>query len=497
MKLCIGKSSHITILLVLTVFIAVSCKDAETDNSGADDLVYTYYSRLWDEDLDSIDLAKVDSLTVYYSKKENDRLLGICYLIKGEVLYDRLDYTDAMLYLKKAEQYIEPTDSAATILYKSLAEILYALNPAESSVYVDKLYQRATAVEDTVAKIEANITTISLTDDYGKACAVRRENMQLCAAVGDTLAMLRTNAKFAFFFADSLSTDSVVELLLPYYDTTGDAYEAEILASVYLAAELPEKARPYIERMASEPDMTIYYLTDKATYYRMLDSCCNALDLFYQSYIYFVSQYNEAYDENISMINAWHNRTEAEEQLLLRKKRNLLTVVALVTGGVLLIGVCVALLLYYYHHDRKTQLALLETARREITEREAKLQENRKFMILSDLHDKQRTKLLAISDVCKSTLSKAIVSQPGLSEEIATFLKKRLSDIYPKLTDTDYQYMFMMYIGLPKKEVADLLGVDTKSINWRLSMIRKKLDLPQRTKLNSILDGVFVEEVSS
>lgn len=481
-------------LIIAIISVLASCNTKQKHVPEAEVRLNTYYNMMQEHDMSNVDTLAIDSIIDYYDENANCREIGICRLVRGTILYDRLLYNAAVREFKQAEHLLDETDTVCAQLYKNMAEILYVTNPDESRHYVQMLHNLATFYADTTAEIEANIVGIGLTESYEEAYAMRTENLGLCYATFDTLAMLRTNAKFAYTFADYIDTDSVLSLILPYYSVTKSSHDAELMAAVLLAANRPEEARPYIEATKDNASMQQSYLSNMAQYYYITDSCRQAMQLLHNSFVYFVDQYNGAYDENIARINAWHNRVEVEQNMQQQRIALSRRIVLIKTLTFCLVAAIIFVIYYLFIQRPKTQKQLQEAREDKQKTHEAKQQIEKDKGELEDKYYIQTHKLLAMTDICKQSLRIAAGSDIKVSEQTAMILKEHLHNIYPSLTETDWQYMFLAYIGMDKADAAILLGVNIKTINWRISQLRNKLNLPPRTKLNAILDEIFFAE---
>lgn len=488
------KKLTLFVFIVITTASISSCEKKVERISEPEIKLNDYIVEMTCNNMRDVNISTIDSLIHHFKQTKETRKIGHCYLLRGTVLYDQMKYRSAMSDFKKAESYIDETDTLCAILYKNLAEILNVSNPDESRVYVEKLHNLATLHNDTAAEIEANIIGICLTDNYNTACKYRNENIELCYAIRDTAAILRTNAKFAYTFAGQIQTDSAISLILPYYEVTKSAYDAELIASLYLAADRPDLARPYIDAIAADSAMNQHYTADMASYYYLTDSCLQGMRFVYRSFEQFVANYNEAYDENIARINAWQNRIEAEQVLMKQTERHNQKVLFIKTITLILILVIIASTYYFVVLRLQQRNNAIEAKKRELIEKEEALQRERERVELEKKYHISNTKLSAMTNICRQTLTIAAQSDVNVSAQIAKILKKQMQDIYPNLTETDWQYLFLAYTGLSKTEGAKLLGVNRNTINWRISQLRGKLNLEPRAKLTNILDKVFFTE---
>ena len=67
---------------------------------------------------------------------------------------------------------------------------------------------------------------------------------------------------------------------------------------------------------------------------------------------------------------------------------------------------------------------------------------------------------------------------------------RQLARIYPQLTATERKVCTLIRIGLVSKEIATLLGISVRTVEVHRTNIRKKLDIPQATALNSFISSL-------
>ena len=70
---------------------------------------------------------------------------------------------------------------------------------------------------------------------------------------------------------------------------------------------------------------------------------------------------------------------------------------------------------------------------------------------------------------------------------ISRSLYENLNATYPQLSNMDFTYMFLDFIGLNSKEICTILCVQEGTYYCRRSAIKKKLG----TELNLDIDGLF------
>ena len=106
---------------------------------------------------------------------------------------------------------------------------------------------------------------------------------------------------------------------------------------------------------------------------------------------------------------------------------------------------------------------------------------------LVDTTKKQTQKLYAVSDICKNTYASIVTANPDMVKVISRSLYENLKGTYPQLSNMDFIYMFLDFIGLNAKDICRILSVQEGTYYCRRSAIKKKLG----TELDQDIDEIF------
>ena len=106
---------------------------------------------------------------------------------------------------------------------------------------------------------------------------------------------------------------------------------------------------------------------------------------------------------------------------------------------------------------------------------------------LVDTTKKQTQKLYAVSDICKKTYASIVLTNPDMVKVISRSLYENLKETYPQLSNMDFTYMFLDFIGLNAKEICRILSVQEGTYYCRRSAIKKKLG----PELDQDIDDLF------
>jgi hypothetical protein len=80
-----------------------------------------------------------------------------------------------------------------------------------------------------------------------------------------------------------------------------------------------------------------------------------------------------------------------------------------------------------------------------------------------------------------------VLANPDMVKVISRSLHENLKESYPQLSNMDFTYMFLDFIGLNAKDICRILSVQEGTYYCRRSAIKKKLG----TELDQDIDEIF------
>ena len=435
----------------------------------------------WDYSALSIDV--LDSIEqIYLSYKMLDRV-ALCQLLKGAKYYSMGDNKNAITCLKSIEQNF-PSDSFdyGYLLYY-LSRVLAVDNPQQSKYYAQRLHTWSTDNEHAYLLAMSNKLLMNLTDDIDSASHYRLEAIDYFSIFSDSLMIDKTNARFAIKFIEQLPIDSVEALIRPFYDRVGYARDADALATVYLINERADEAYPYIQKLAGVKGFEFQYYNNMAVYYSQKKDFEKALLSYDTSFHIYQQQAETILNEQIARVNGEYDKKLYDQQIQLQHYRNMLLSLIFVLVAIVAISLIVWLVRIVYRNRLKN---------RELKQEKAKLEEKNEVLEvqneeLVDTTKKQTQKLYAVSDICKNTYASIVLANPDMVKVISRSLHENLKETYPQLSNMDFTYMFLDFIGLNAKDICRILSVQEGTYYCRRSAIKKKLG----TELNQDIDEIF------
>ena len=465
-----------SIFIAIALFFVACSNKHKVNVEQADVLLSSLYDKVVSMDYANISLSEVDSLIDVYALVGNDKQEAICRLIKGAKLYSINSDSEAIDELKIAEQNIVNEDEMAGRLYYYLSRVLAVDNPHQSNYYAECLVAWADSRNDSHLLGLGYKLLMNLETDIDSAFIYRNRAVENFVLQGDTLMVEKTNARFAIKFISQLEPDSAIDMILPFYKRVGYVRDADALATIYLVNGQVDSAYIYIEKLRGAKGFEFQYYNNMAVYYSQKDDFERALAVYDSAFSIYQQHAVQILDEQIARVNGEYDKKLYNQQIELQHYRTML--LALIFVLVAIGGI--ALIIWLVRIIRRNRIKHIELKHAK-EELEVKNEE------LVDITKKQTQKLYAVSDVCKNTYASIVLANPDMVKVISRSLYENLKATYPQLSNMDFTYMFLDFIGLNSKDICRILCVQDGTYYCRRSAIKKKLG----TELNLDIDGLF------
>ncbi len=477
-KIRIMRLKFFWILIVSLLFVACGHKN---DIERAEVQLGQLYDNILDMDYSDISIVQVDSLIDVFSVSGEHRSEAVCRLIKGAKLYSDNDGANAIDELKYAEQHITDEDIESGRLYYYLSRILVVDNPHQSDYYARRLVAWAGENEDVKMMAFGNKLLMNMAENLDSAIHYRNVAVRMFNLGGDTLMCEKTNARFAIKFLEQLPVDSIVELVLPFYRRVGYVRDADALATIYLINEQPDEAMSYIQQLKGVKDFEFQYYNNLAVYYSLKGDFEHSLAVYDSAFHVYQQQAMQILEEQIARVNGEYDKKLYDQQIQLQRYNTTLLVfvfILLSILGVMLIVWLVRILLLYRQKNMQLKAD------------KAKLDELNVELV--DTTNKQTRKLYAVSDICKNTYASVVLANPEMIKVISRSLHDSLKAEYPQLSNMDYIYMFLDFIGLSVKDICQMLNVQEGTYYCRRSAIKKKISSDTEQDIDELFNQFFL-----
>ena len=322
---------------------------------------------------------------------------------------------------------------------------------------------------------------MNLTEDIDSALHYRFEAIEYFAIFSDSLMIDKTNARFAIKFMEQMTIDSVEALVRPFYDRVGYARDADALATIYLIHERADEAYPYIQKLAGVKDFEFQYYNNMAVYYSQKKDFEKALLAYDSSFQIYQQQAETILNEQIARVNGEYDKKLYDQQIEFQHYRTMLLSLIFVLVTIIGVVLIVWLVRIIVRHRRKNM---------ELKQAKEILEEKNEELV--DMTKKQTQKLYAVSDICKNTYASIVLANPDMVKVISRSLYENLKETYPQLSNMDFTYMFLDFIGLNAKDISRILSVQEGTYYCRRSAIKKKLGTEPDQDIDEIFNQFFL-----
>lgn len=472
------KKSHFLFLLLFLV----SCSNKPIfDVNEANQRLDSLYRSMTNMDYCDMSLEEIDSLIDIYTYLHDSEQIAICHLLKGAKLYNQNNNVQAIRELKLADQHIDEKDKVQGRLYYYLSRILSIDNPQQSAYYAHLLADWSITNEDFQLNALANKLLMNLEEDIDSAYIYKNIAVSMFDLVGDTLMKEKSDARFAIKFIEQLPIDSVVALVTPFYNRVGYARDADALATIYLLNQRADEALPYIQKLASAKGFEFQYYNNMAVYYSQKSDFERSLEVYDSAFHIYQQHALQIIEEQIAFVNGEYDKKLYDQQIDLQYYR-MMSIVVLSLFIILLSFILIVWLIKSTKRYRTSTIQLVEEKEKlEVVNEE-----------LVDTSKKQSQKLYAVSDICKQTYASIVLANPDIIKVISRSLYDNLNEIYPQLSNMDFTYMFLDFIGLKAKDICNILNVQEGTYYCRRSAIKKKLGTDVEQDIDEIFNQFFL-----
>ena len=475
------------IATILLFLVACSHKN---DLSGdiakfhhVDTILCQYHKSLGSWDYSDVSIDVLDSIEKIYLSHNRLDAVAQCRLLKGAKYYSVGDNVQAIRCLKAAEQNFLSDDFDYGYILYYLSRVLSVDNPQQSKYYAQRLHTWSTDNEHAYLLAMSNKLLMNLTDDIDSALHYRLESIDYFTIFFDSLMIDKTNARYAIKFIELLPIDSVEALIRPFYDRVGYARDADALATVYLINERVDDAYPYIQKLAGVKDFEFQYYNNMAVYYSQKGEFEKSLAVYDSAFQIYQQQAEQILNEQIARVNGEYDKKLYDQQIKLQHYRTML--LSLIFVLVAIVAIALIFWLVRIIHRNRLRNRELKQAKAKLEEMNEELEVQNEELV--DTTKKQTQKLYAVSDICKNTYASIVLANPDMVKVISRSLYENLKETYPQLSNMDFTYMFLDFIGLNAKDICRILSVQDGTYYCRRSAIKKKLG----TELDQDIDDLF------
>ena len=471
----------------------------------------------WDRALYYLDIAQKNAVD-----SESEEVIANYYNAAGDLFFSKDALDIALKYYLKAYDYYKnkPSSDSSINLEQNLAVVYGRIKePKKARTFFKKLYGYAEKENDTVllAKILNNIGTSYLSSQLDSASYYYNQSEKLLKKIPGEMqlkAYLNGNLGRAYFLKDSLDKAQIhFALAIDYienesesrsqskgwiYNTVSTYYEniSQLDSTIVYAIKANRALSDYqysFENQAALQTLYKNYLKKKdyknaAEYFQKYDEVRDSLNL----------EEKSANVEKIKVEQEYKNKEKIRElQDSKRRFRNYILFLSLV-AILLLLGI---LLVRFKNKLKNTKLEKqLAVARQK--ELDTNLQLKNKELIgkamveihhteiieeiLQDLKEVKRKAAKKETQKAIDYIAKRLKRDTSSNiweefemrfEQVHESFYKNLSNKHPDLTSRDKRLCALLKLNLTSKEIAQITGQSSKSVENARTRLRKKLDI--------------------
>ena len=444
----------------------------------------------------------MDALANYFESCGDVASASEAYYIQGAYLNWIGKNTEAMQYLKKAENYpalsiiqgmtyykmgrISESEQLYDIALENYQKALPYLEEAGLPLYLASVYR----------ELGRNTHEESRNQYFGKALAAAQ-------LIGDTI--LQMDIRYAQLSANQDNSPELASICQYMCHKAGQKRYAYDLVKYYIRTNKADSAKIYLDILAADKTAQIWSEQQHA--------------LWESQYLHLKGKNKEAYESLYNLYNAYYreleeegrasafvaaqhfdNEVEKAKNLQLQLEKHQLYIVL---GAVVIIILCMGILLILYNAKRRTE-RLTEQAR---TQQQIKDLQNELELRRDALKRVLNQRLELNKNLQEALLSKKkeetipnwaqqfIDSNIFSTEEqwknfFVEFngcygdLLSRLQKEYPRLTNTDIQALALYVLGLDNADICLLLGLTQRTIWSRRMRIKDRVGLGEKESLD-------------
>ncbi len=446
--------------------------------------------------------SDMEALANYFESCGDVASASEAYYIQGAYLNWIGKNTEAMQYLKKAENYpalsiirgmtyykmgrISESEQLYEIALENYQKALPYLEEAGLPLYLASVYR----------ELGRNTHEESRNQYFGKALAAAQ-------LIGDTI--LQMDIRYAQLSANQDNSPEIARICQYMCHEVGRKRYAYDLVKYYIRTHKADSAKIYLDILAADTTAQIWSEQQHA--------------LWESQYLHLKGKNKEAYESLYNLYNAYYreleeegrasafvaaqhfdNEVEKAKNLQLQLEKHQLYIVL---GAVVIIILCVGILLILYNAKRRTE-RLTEQAR---TQQQIKDLQNELELRRDALKRVLNQRLELNKNLQEALLTKKkeetipnwaqqfIDSNIFTTEEqwknfFAEFngcygdLLSRLQKEYPRLTNTDIQALALYVLGLDNADICLLLGLTQRTIWSRRMRIKDRVGLGEKESLD-------------
>lgn len=442
---------------VLLFTLLCACNKSEKLDEQKDYMLIKAIKSAQNQSLDDIDVDDLENYALICEKKGENGKYCLANALIGYKLYFEKDFDKSIIHLKKAEANLEYCDSIASFVYGYISSNFSTTDTLLALKYLDKALLK---------DLESNNLRRLPYSYLEKACLIKgdsakfylHKSMELLDEWGDKMA----KCQYAYKHFKEMEPDTIIEYILPYYDSISFTGYASVLANAYLDKGDIDSALVYMSKMGNKKNLQakLYFynlrlLTLKGEYVEACQWGEMAYKQLYDECKFMLSQRLGAINAEYDLLN-----TELQNE----KRRVKIMIVYNVVLLVLLVLLSVTfVILKRYKHDNNVKE--IDIAKR-----------------------KERFNVLFEKYKSDYKMDKGEVMTESMQN------LEKLHEAYPSLTRTEVAIVWLLFMRYSTDSICDVLNITHNYYYQRKTVIYRTFNIKGKDSEN-VIDKIVREHI--
>jgi hypothetical protein len=451
--------NSIKTLLTFGLLLALlcACNKAEKLDEQKDYILIKAIKSAQNQSLVDID---VDDLENYASICEQKGARGkycLANALIGYKLYFEKDFDKSIIHLKKAEANLEYCDSIASFVYGYISSNFSTTDTLLALKYLDKALLK---------DLESNNLRRLPYSYLEKACLIKgdsakfylHKSMELLDEWGDKMA----KCQYAYKHFKEMEPDTIIEYILPYYDSISFTGYASVLANAYLDKGDIDSALVYMSKMGNKKNLQAKLYFYNLRLFTLKGEYVEACQWGEMAYKQLYDECKFMLSQRLGAINAEYDLLNAELQN--EKRRVKIMIVYNVVLLVLLVLLSVTfVILKRYKHDNNVKE--IDIAKR-----------------------KERFNVLFEKYKSDYKMDKGEVMTESMQN------LEKLHEAYPSLTRTEVAIVWLLFMRYSTDSICDVLNITHNYYYQRKTVIYRTFNIKGKDSEN-VIDKIVREHI--
>ena len=450
------KSIKTLLTFGLLLALLCACNKVEKLDEQKD---YTLIKALKSAENQSIEGIDIDDLENYASicekKGEKGKYCSANALI-GYKLYFQNDFDKSMVHLKKAEANLKYCDSISTFVYVLISKNFSTTDTLLALKYIDKALEYDLK-HDISIRLPYLYKEKSLFTSGDTSMYYLQKSLELFDSLGDKMA----RCEYARWHAVEMNPDSVIDYILPYYDSIQFTGYAVILADAYLKKNDINKAENYIKKIASRIELRDQFYYYNARLLNLRGEHEKAYQVVEKAYLQLDEDYKFMINQRLGAINGEYDLLNAELQNEKRRARMMRVYNVIL---VVLVALLIVAMVLMKRYKRDINVMEIDIAKRK-----------ERFNVLFEKHksDYKLDKGSVMTDAMRNL--------------------EKLHEAYPTLTRTEVAIIWLLFMKCSTDSICEMLNITPNYYYQRKSAIYRTFGIRGKDEGEAAIERIVRE----